>query len=94
MQKYRIRKTRTGSGAKAVQVVYYEDYQTKIAQHIGSAHSDDELEALIKKARQYIVEQTHQLPLFQEILQHDVFDHVEVKGISHRFARDVLLLVA
>lgn len=92
MQKYRIRKTRTGSGATAIQVVYYEDYQTKIAQHIGSAHTEAELTKLMDQAKSYITEQTRQIPLFQEAS--DVFEQIEVSAVFHRFARDVLLAVA
>ena len=42
----RIRTVKTGSGATAVQVIYYLNRKRVIYKHIGSAKSNDELEQL------------------------------------------------
>ena len=46
-----VRKVRTSSGATAVQIVEKIRGQRKILEHIGSAHTEGELAALIAVAR-------------------------------------------
>lgn len=41
-----IRTTKTASGATAVQVVRYENRKKVIVAHLGSAHTDAELQSL------------------------------------------------
>lgn len=95
MSKYRIRKVHTGSGATAVQVVWYEKHTTRIAKHVGSAKTDEELEVLQSCAKQYIAEHEPQLSLFPEGAGQVVaLDHIEAISVSHRFARTVLFSVA
>jgi len=92
---YRIRTVRTASDATAVQVIWYENNTRKIAKHIGSAKDNDELEMLRSTAKQYIAEHEPQLSLFQETVPQVVaFDHIEVKSVSHQFARAILLTLA
>lgn len=89
--KYRIRTVRTASGATAIQVAYYENNKRKIAKHVGSAISPDEIEVLRSCARQYILENEPQLSLFQESTSQVVhFEKIEVTHISHQFARNIL----
>jgi hypothetical protein len=45
-----IRTVKTASGAKAVQIVRYVHGKRIIVQHIGSAHTEDELTTLYHKA--------------------------------------------
>lgn len=93
--KYRTRTVRTGSGAIAVQVVWYENNKRKIAKHIGSAKNKDELEVLRSSAKQYILEHEPQQSLFHEPSSQVVcFDRIEVARISHQFARNLLLNLA
>src|SRR5690349_7847737 len=95
MSFYRTRTVRTASGATAVQVVWYEKNKTKIAKHIGSAKNDDELKILLSSAEGYIHEHEPQLPLFNETPSQIVsFERIEATAVSHRFARDILLLIA
>lgn len=96
MSKHRIRTVRTASGAIAVQVVWYENHKTKIAKHLGSAKNAEALERLRLSAKQYIAEYEPQLSLFPENPFHEVvaFDHIEAIGVSHQFARTILLLLA
>ena len=48
-----IRKTKTASGATAVQVVRHEGKQRIVIKHIGSARDQTQLAALIVQAEQY-----------------------------------------
>jgi transposase len=95
MPKYRIRTTRTSSGSTAVQVVWYEEGKTRIAQHIGSARNGEDLEVLWAEAEAYVAEHNPQRSLFEEVPVPVVaFDRIEATGVSHRFARTVLLRLA
>ena len=95
MSKYRIRTVRTASGARAVQVVCYENNTRRIAKHIGSAKNDDELEILRSSAKHYISEHEPQLALFQQpVSQVVAFDQIEVTSVTHQFARDQLVALA
>ena len=84
---YRVRKVRTKSGSTAIQVVQYVGHQAKIAKHIGSAKDDIEFELLLKKAHQWIEEQTFQTNLFpkhkQKVL---VVEKWECIAVTHNFA--------
>ncbi|MBF6353655.1 hypothetical protein IU449_03670 [Nocardia higoensis] len=46
-----IRKVRTASGATAVQIAEKNGRRNKILEHVGSAHTDAELAALVETAR-------------------------------------------
>jgi len=95
MSVYRIRTVRTASGATAVQVVWYEKDTTKIAKHIGSAKNEEELKILRHTAEQYIRNHEPQRSFFDEPLDQIVsFKQIKATGVSHRFARDVLLAIA
>lgn len=45
-----IRTVRTASGATAVQIIQYANNKRRVVQHIGSAHTEDELAALRSEA--------------------------------------------
>ncbi|CAG7641321.1 hypothetical protein SIM91_04445 [Rhodococcus opacus] len=47
-----IRKVRTASGATAVQIAAKDRGRHKILEHVGSAHTDGELAALLQTARE------------------------------------------
>lgn len=49
-----IRKTRTGSGATAVQVCWKKQGKIVRVEHIGSAKTEVGLERLMKKAREFL----------------------------------------
>ena len=49
-----LRKVTTASGATAVQVVAKEGRRNKILEHLGSAHTEAELAALMKAGREKI----------------------------------------
>ena len=60
---YHVRKTKTASGAIAVQIVRYQYRNKIIVKHIGSAHTKEDLIALTKIADDWIEKENHQLPL-------------------------------
>lgn len=90
-----IRKTRTASGATAVQVVRYAQRKVVIVRHIGSGGTPDAVAALIAKAEDWIARGMPQLSLFD----HERADTVQItslahSGTTHAFARDVLHALA
>lgn len=58
-----IRTTKTASGATAVQIVRYEQRKKVIVAHLGSAHTDPELQSLKSAARSFIEARSKQRPL-------------------------------
>ncbi|MGW5150955.1 IS1634 family transposase [Rhodococcus koreensis] len=58
-----IRKVRTASGATAVQIVAKKDGRRTILEHLGSAHTDSELTALMQVARDKLDEGQEELDL-------------------------------
>jgi hypothetical protein len=67
----RIRKTRTASGATAVQVVRYGQGRRAIVKHVGSAGNDADLAVLMSEADQYVQEHCAQPDLFAATEQTD-----------------------
>lgn len=90
-----VRRTRTASGATAVQVVRYESSRCVVVKHMGSAHEKRELEQLMYRAEQYAEAHRAQPSLFAE----DVIPPVDMASaslveVTHRFARRVLMACA
>ncbi|NTV16535.1 MAG: IS1634 family transposase [Chlorobiaceae bacterium] len=90
-----IRTVRTASGAIAVQVVQNKGKQRSSLKHIGSAHSEHELELLMAEAH------CRQPNLFAETPPppppssfQDAFARSKLVGVTHQFARKVLLACA
>jgi len=84
---YRVRKVKTKSGSTAIQVVQYVGHRAKIAKHIGSAKDNIEFELLLKKAHQWIEEQTFQTNLFPEEKQKVlIIERGECIAVTHNFA--------
>lgn len=93
---YHIRKTKTASGATAIQVVRYVDRKLTIGKHIGSGRSDSELNALIKIARNWIKKTTRQESLFEESENQTsrslvLLDKCEYLGFRYGFIHEVLV---
>lgn len=84
---YRVRKVKTKSGSTAIQVVQYIGHGAKIAKHIGSAKDALLFEELLKKAHQWIEDQTFQTNLFPEQKQKVlVIERGECIAVTHNFA--------
>lgn len=84
-----IRKVRTASGAIAVQVIQYTQGKRVVVRHIGSSHTDEELDALCQEAETVRDQLSHQLSLFSIIekpskLLHE--DHLQLSSVTHLFA--------
>lgn len=62
----KIRVVNTASKARAVQVVRYENNKRVILQHMGSAHSDEELAELVLVAEEWIKSYAAQLSIFPD----------------------------
>jgi len=84
---FRIRKVRTKSGATAKQVVQYHGHRAKIAKHIGSCKENIEYELLMKKAQEWIEDQTSQTNIFPEPKQMVlIVERGECVAVTHHFA--------
>lgn len=59
-----VRKTKTASGATAVQVVRYRDRKVVMLKHVGSARTEEEIAVLVQRADAWIGEHVGQSPLF------------------------------
>lgn len=90
-----IRKTKTASGAVAVQIVRYEHRKVIVVKHIGSGRNSKEVDALVESAQIWIEQETKQLSLFpnkqQRTLSVATTNYV---GVTHSFTREILLHVA
>ena len=62
----KIRIVKTASKARAVQIVRYQNNKRIIIQHIGSAHTEAELEELILLAEEWIKSYSSQLSVFPD----------------------------
>lgn len=88
-----IRKVRTASGATAVQVIRYAQGKRIIVRHIGSSHTDEELEVLCQEAevvREQLSFQPSLFPITEKPpkLLHE--DHLQLSSVTHRFAYTAL----
>ncbi|WP_227870873.1 IS1634 family transposase [Orrella marina] len=92
-----VRKTRTKSGATAVQVVRYKASRCEVVKHMGSAHDDSTLQTLLAEAHRYAEAHCVQPSLFaEELAPPPAVDmrHASVIGVTHQFARSALLVCA
>lgn len=91
----RIRRTKTSSGATAVQVVYYRKRKVIVAKHVGSGRSKAEIASLLKQGQAWIERKTSQMDLF---LQNENKEHskndLQFLGTIHQFAYKALESVA
>jgi len=93
----RTRKTRTASGATAVQVVRYEGKRRTVVKHLGSAHDEDALAVLLSEAEHYIQSHDVQPSLFaaSEPQSHLVdLSKLRLVSVTHTYARRALLACA
>ena len=89
-----IRKTKTASGATAVQVVRNVGKKREVVRHIGSAHDERSLSILLSEAEHYAEAHCAQPSLFApERAPSSIvnLDQTTLISVTHRFARDALL---
>lgn len=85
-----VRTVITKSGARAVQVIRYENRKRIVVKHIGSAAQETEVNSLIGKAHLWIAGQTSQLSIFVEPGPATDITQYQFIGTLHQFAYDVL----
>ena len=90
-----IRKTKTGSGATAVQVVRYTHRRIEVLKHIGSGRSDEEVKALIESAQAWKRSITEQPSLFPSAAPRTFsMEDTEYVGATRQLLYQVLLTMA
>lgn len=83
----KIRVVTTGSNAKAVQVVRYQNNKRVILQHLGSAHTEAALADLLLLAEEWIKSYSEQLSLFPEENPNSLLhlSHCTFIGVKYHF---------
>jgi transposase len=83
----KIRVVRTASKAKAVQIVQYQNNKRIILQHIGSAHTEAELEDLMIVAEEWMKDCAKQLSIFPDESPNKLLhlNHCTFIGVQYRF---------
>lgn len=83
----KIRVVKTASKAKAVQVVRYQNNKRTILQHIGSAHTEADLNELILIAEEWIKDFSKQLSLFPDESPNKLIHlhHCTFIGVQYNF---------
>ena len=88
-----VRKTKTASGATAVQVVRNLGKRREILRHIGSAHDEQTLTMLLSEAGHYAEHHRVQPSLFAPDQPAPLLvnlDQTTLIAVTHRFAREAL----
>lgn len=90
----RVRTTKTGSSATAIQAVRYEYGRTVVVKHFGSAKDPEEILRLKKEAFDWITNTTHQQSFFPKEPAFDpLFTKYQHLGVRHNFLYEVLTQV-
>lgn len=90
-----IRKTKTASGATAVQIVRYEKRKVVIVKHVGSAKTADEIASLVESAGSWIERECPQQALFPKEPRRSIaLATARYAGVTYAFAHQVLASVA
>lgn len=90
---YHIRTTKTASEATAVQIVKYVDRKIIIVNHLGSAHTTEDIQSLKNIATDWIEKETKQSSLFPSISIKNsliTLDKLEYIGVRFTFIYEVL----
>ena len=92
---YHIRTTKTASGSTAVQVVSYVKRKVKVAKHIGSGRTEQEIQTRRKMAQIWVKRNEKQKILFdkpdqanQELIM--LLSKCEYKGFRYQFIYEIL----
>lgn len=95
----RIRKTKTGSGKTAIQIVNAGGHQIRVIKHLGTAGDEKEIVDLEKLGVDYIFHHQKQISLFPQFLygvaypekRHLVVaEDLQIGKVTHNFAYEVL----
>lgn len=86
-----IRKTKTASGATAVQVVRYEKRKVVVMKHVGSAKTASEIAALVESADRWRAQKTAQSTLFPNEPRRTIaLSTARYRGAAHTLAHEIL----
>lgn len=89
-----IRKTKTASGATAIQVVRYKNRRVVVMKHIGSARTKEEITALVESGISWIMQETKQQTLFpKEPRRTLALATTRYIGVTHQFAYRVFSML-
>ncbi len=88
----KIRVVKTGSKARAVQVLRYQNNKRIILQHMGSAHTDIALNDLILMAEEWIKDYAAQLSIFPDEDPNKLLhlNHCKFIGVKYHFFNEQL----
>lgn len=91
----RIRVVKTASKAKAVQIVRYQNSKRSILQHIGSAHTDTELQELMVLAEEWIKGYSKQLSVFPDETPNQLLhlNHCTFIGVQYRYFHQLITFI-
>jgi transposase len=83
----KIRVVKTASKARAVQVVRYQNNKRIILRHIGSAHTDAELEELMRIGHEWMKNYSDQLSIFPDENPNKLLhiNHCTFIGVQYRY---------
>ena len=83
----KIRVVKTGSKARAVQIVRYQNNKRIILRHVGSAHTDTELEELMAIGQQWMKDYSNQLTIFPDENPNQLLhlNHCTFMGVQYRY---------
>ncbi|MBX3255927.1 MAG: IS1634 family transposase [Chitinophagaceae bacterium] len=83
----KIRVVKTASKARAVQIVRYQNNKRAILQHIGSAHTEPELQELMISAQAWIKDYSKQLSVFPDESPNKLLhlNHCTFLGVQYRY---------
>ncbi len=89
----KIRVVNTASKAKAVQIVGYQNNKRTILQHIGSAHTEAEMDELILLAEEWIKDLSKQLSIFPDESPNRLIhlSHCTFIGVQYNFSTNRLV---
>jgi len=93
---FKVRKTKTGSGNVAVQIVNRFGHQTKIIKHVGSAKNEAELGKLLELGRNLAFKMSSNETLFPEMYEEEKSQLVNINNLQvlpdhkHMFAYEFL----
>ena len=88
----KIRVVKTGSSARAVQVVRYQNNKRVVVKHFGSTHTETELNELLKIAGDWIKDFTSQLSIFPDDNPNTVLhiSHCSFLGVYYTFFYELI----
>jgi transposase len=91
----KIRIVKTGSNAKAVQVVRYHNNKRVIMRHIGSAHTQESLDDLVVLAEEWIKDYSAQLSIFPDENPNKLLhlSHCTFLGVRYNFFNNQINLL-